>query len=159
MAIEKNTVVSLSYKMYDEKNNLIDQTVDEPMVYLHGGYDGIFPVVEEALHGKDIGDTLDMHLSVEDAFGEIEPDLIRMEDIGNLPEKPQVGMIFEGEDETGDIALYRVTDIADGKAVLDGNHPFAGMKIRFTAEVVAVRPATKEELAHGHAHSHGHHHH
>ncbi|MBR5675120.1 MAG: hypothetical protein IKX14_01605 [Neisseriaceae bacterium] len=37
MAIEKNTVVSLSYKMYDEKNNLIDQTVDEPMVYLHGG--------------------------------------------------------------------------------------------------------------------------
>ena len=57
MAIEKNTVVSLSYKMYDEKNNLIDQTVDEPMVYLHGGYDGIFPVVEEALHGKNIGDT------------------------------------------------------------------------------------------------------
>ena len=159
MAIEKNTVVSLSYKMYDEKNNLIDQTVDEPMVYLHGGYDGIFPVVEEALHGKNIGDTVDMHLSVEDAFGEIDADLIRVEDIKNLPETPKVGLIFEGEDETGEIGLYRVTEIADGKAVLDGNHPFAGMKIRFVAEVVAVRPATNEELAHGHAHSHGHHHH
>ena len=158
MAIEKNTVVSLSYKMYDEKNNLIDQTVDEPMVYLHGGYDGIFPVVEEALHGKNIGDTVDMHLSVEDAFGEIDADLIRVEDIKNLPETPKVGLIFEGEDETGEIGLYRVTEIADGKAVLDGNHPFAGMKIRFVAEVVAVRSATNEELAHGHVHSHGHHH-
>lgn len=158
MAIEKNTVVSLSYKMYDEKNNLIDQTVDEPMVYLHGGYDGIFPVVEEALHGKNIGDTIDMHLSVEDAFGEIDADLIRVEDIKNLPETPKVGLIFEGEDETSEIGLYRVTEIADGKAVLDGNHPFAGMKIRFVAEVVAVRPATNEELAHGHAHSHGHYH-
>lgn len=159
MAIEKNTVVSLSYKMYDEKNNLIDQTVEEPMVYLHGGYDGIFPVVEEALHGKNIGDTVDMHLSVEDAFGEIDSDLIRVEDIKNLPETPKIGLIFEGEDETGEIGLYRVTDIADGKAVLDGNHPFAGMKIRFVAEVVALRSATNEELAHGHAHSSAHHHH
>ena len=158
MAIEKNTVVSLSYKMYDEKNNLIDQTVDEPMVYLHGGYDGIFPVVEEALHGKNIGDTIDIHLSVEDAFGEIDPDLIRMEDINNLPEPPKVGMFFEGEDADGEVGLYCITDIADGKAVLDGNHPFAGMKIRFTAEVVAVRSATNEELSHGHAHSAGHHH-
>lgn len=158
MSIQKDTVVFLAYKMYDEKNKLLDETKNEPMVYLHGGYDGIFPIVEEALHQKNVGDKIDIHLSVDDAFGEIDPDLIRIEDVKNFPVKPEIDMIFENEEADGEIYLFRVTDIADGKVVLDGNHPFAGMKIRFVAEVVKTRPATKEELAHGHVHLHGHHH-
>jgi len=69
-------------------------------------------------------------------------------------------MMFEADDpETGDVILFRVTDVADGKAVLDGNHPLAGLTIRFVATVAEVRPASAEEVAHGHAHGeHGHHH-
>jgi hypothetical protein len=43
----KDTVITLHYKMYDSNNVLLDET-EEPIAYLHGGYDGIFPVVEEA---------------------------------------------------------------------------------------------------------------
>jgi FKBP-type peptidyl-prolyl cis-trans isomerase SlyD len=46
-----------------------------------------------------------------------------------------------------------VTDIADGKVVLDGNHPLAGNALVFTCTVTAVRPASTEEIAHGHVHS------
>ncbi|MBR7059932.1 MAG: peptidylprolyl isomerase [Neisseriaceae bacterium] len=159
MNIEKNSVVSLSYKMYDDQNKLLDETVNEPMIYLHGGYDGIFPVVEEALHGKQLGDEIDIHLSVEDAFGEIDSDLIRLEDLDNFPVKPEIGMIFEGEDNHGNIGLFRISEIANGKAVVDGNHPFAGMKIRFVAKIVDIRAATTDELAHGHVHIHGLHNH
>ena len=159
MNIDKNSVVTLHYEMYDANDQLIDKT-EEPIAYLHGGYDGIFPLVEEALHGKAVGDEVDVTLAPDDAFGEQEPELIRIEPVDIFPVEVEVGMMFEADDpETGDVMVYRVTDVADGKAVVDGNHPLAGMKIRFKATVDGVREASAEEIAHGHAHGeHGHHH-
>ncbi|QEY26820.1 FKBP-type peptidyl-prolyl cis-trans isomerase [Neisseria zalophi] len=159
MAIQKNSVVTLHYKMFDANEQLIDET-EQPIVYLHGGYDGIFPLVEEALHGKEVGDTVDVQLAPDDAFGEQNPELVRIESVDVFPVEVEVGMMFEADDpETGDVWVYRVTDVADGKAVVDGNHPLAGMKIHFQATVEDVRDATEEEIAHGHVHGeHGHHH-
>lgn len=159
MTIVKNSVVTLHYEMFDANNQLIDKT-EQPIAYLHGGYDGIFPLVEEALHGKNVGDVVDVALAPDDAFGEQDPELVRIEDVNVFPVDVEVGMMFETDDpETGDVLVYRVTDVADGKAVVDGNHPLAGMKIRFKATVDSIREASAEELAHGHVHGeHGHHH-
>lgn len=159
MAIQKNTVVTLHYEMFDEHNQLIDKTV-EPIEYLHGGYDGIFPLVEEALHEKNIGDVVDVTMQANDAFGEHEQNLIRVEDVSVFPVEVEPGMMFEADDpETGGVVVYRVTEVADGKAIVDGNHPLAGMVIRFRATVESVREATADEIAHGHSHgAHGHHH-
>ncbi|MBV8046111.1 MAG: peptidylprolyl isomerase [Paludibacterium sp.] len=159
MQIAKNTVVTIHYEMFDADNNLLDKT-EEPISYLHGGYDGIFPLVEEALHGKDVGESVDVKLAPDDAFGEPEEELIRVESLEVFPTDVEVGMMFEADDpESGEILLFRVTDIADGKAVVDANHPLAGLTIRFAAKVIEVRAATEEELGHGHVHgAHGHHH-
>ncbi len=159
MSIQKNSVVTLHYEMFDSNNELIDKTV-EPIAYLHGGYDGIFPLVEEALHEKNVGDVVDITLQPHDAFGEQEPELVRMEDASVFPVEVEVGMMFEADDpETGEVIVYRVTDVADGKVVVDGNHPLAGLVIRFKATVDGVREATAEEIQHGHVHGpHGHHH-
>ena len=159
MNIDKNSVVTLHYEMYDANDQLIDKT-EEPIAYLHGGYDGIFPLVEEALHGKAVGDEVDVTLAPDDAFGEQEPELIRIEPVDIFPVEVVVGMMNEADDpETGDVMVYRVTDVADGKAVVDGNHPLAGMKIRFKGKVAEIRAALAEEIDHGHVHgAHGHHH-
>lgn len=158
MPIQKNDVVSLQYEMFDANNQLLDKT-EEDIVYLHGGYDGIFPLVEEALHGKNVDDVVDVTLEPDDAFGEQDENLIRIEDLEAFPVEVEVGMMFEADDEFGDSLVYRVTEIADGKAVVDGNHPLSGMRLRFKATVKDIRPATKEEIEHGHAHGeHGHHH-
>ncbi|TDR73539.1 FKBP-type peptidyl-prolyl cis-trans isomerase [Paludibacterium purpuratum] len=159
MQIAKNTVVTIHYEMFDADNNLLDKT-EEPISYLHGGYDGIFPLVEEALHGKNVGESVDVKLAPDDAFGEPEEELIRVESLDVFPTDVEVGMMFEADDpESGEILLFRVTDIADGKAVVDANHPLAGTTIRFAAKVVEVRQATDDEVTHGHAHgAHGHHH-
>ena len=128
MQIAKNSVVSLNYEMYDADNNLLDQT-DEPISYLHGGYDGIFPLVEEALHGKSVGDSIDIKMDPDNAFGEPDEELVRVEDADVFPPdvELEVGMMFEADDpETGDVIIFRITDIADGKVVVDGNHPLAG---------------------------------
>ncbi|MCF7521375.1 peptidylprolyl isomerase [Neisseria sp. ZJ106] len=159
MAVAKNSVVTLHYEMFDADNQLLDKT-EEPIAYLHGGYDGIFPLVEEALHGKEVGDSVDVTLSPDDAFGEQDPELVRIEDVNVFPVEVEAGMMFEADDpETGDVVIYRVTDVANGKAVVDGNHPLAGMRLRFKATIEEVREATAEEIAHGHVHGpHGHHH-
>jgi FKBP-type peptidyl-prolyl cis-trans isomerase SlyD len=67
---------------------------------------------------------------------------------------------FEGQaEESGEMVLYTVTDVADGKVVVDGNHPLAGERIRFAGTIEGVRAASKEEVEHGHVHGAGGHHH
>lgn len=160
MKIAMNTVVSLTYELRDSAGNLLEASA-EPVEYLHAGYDGIFPLVEEELHEKTVGDTLEITLEPADAFGDYDEELVQIEPAAAfLTEKLEVGMQFEGEDPHGDVVLYTITDIADGKVVVDGNHPWAGERLQFKCTVTGIRPATKEEIHHGHVHGpHGHHHH
>ncbi len=157
MQVAKNTVVTLDYNVTDPDGALVDAGKD-PLVYIHGGYDDIFPKIEEALQGKSVGETVKVKLQPDDAFGEYDSELVQMEPRENFPETLEVGMQFEGAPEGSDdddFVLYRVTDIADGKVVLDGNHPLAGTALVFTCTVTAVRPASATELEHGHVHDDG----
>ena len=157
MNIFANTAVTLSFKLYDADNKLIEES-PEPLVYLHGGHSGISPKIEEALNLKGVGDSISVTLDPDDAFGEYDPKRVRMEPLADLPPDVTVGGYLVAEQD-GNEVVFRVTDIADGKAVLDGNHELAGQRLRFDATVVDVRPATQEEIAHGHIHGHGGHHH
>ncbi|GAB4063424.1 peptidylprolyl isomerase [Uliginosibacterium sediminicola] len=159
MEIVKNTVVTLDYKVHDPDGNLVDDGA-QPLVYLHGGYDGIFPLIEETLHGKKLGDKLQIKLQPDDAFGDYDEELVQVEDAKLFPADIEVGMAFErvGEDGEEDM-IFRITDIADGKVVVDGNHPLAGSALLFDITIADVREATLEEITHGHVHGpHGHHH-
>jgi FKBP-type peptidyl-prolyl cis-trans isomerase SlyD len=157
--IVKDTVVTITYKVNDLEGNLLEQS-DEPVSYLHGGYDNIFPLVEQALEGKQVGDTVDIKLQPADAFGEYEESLVRMETREVFPETIEVGMQFVGSPmEGGEEMLYIVTDIADDKVVVDANHPYAGQAVHFQCVVAEIRPASPDEVSHGHAHgAHGHQH-
>ena len=162
MKIAKDTVVSVHYKLSDTQGNMIEEG-SEPMVYLHGGYHNTLPKIEEALEGKEAGYKTTIQIEPEDAFGEYDAELIKVEPRDRLPSPLEVGMQFEGMPETGDTSeeplIFTVTDIAEDKVVLDGNHPLAGIALRFTLDVADVREASKEEVAHGHVHGpHGHHH-
>jgi FKBP-type peptidyl-prolyl cis-trans isomerase SlyD len=161
MLITQNTVVSLSYRLATMDDELLEEAeVDTPADYLHGGYDGIFPKVEAMLEGKTVGDTLDVVLDPPDAFGEYDADLLRVEPRSDFPAEAEVGMQFEGHTGDGDhLSVFTVTDIADDKVVVDGNHPLAGQRLHITCRVLAVRAAIPEEIAHGHVHgADGHHH-
>jgi FKBP-type peptidyl-prolyl cis-trans isomerase SlyD len=154
MQVVRNTVVTLDYNVTDPDGDLVDAGT-EPLVYLHGGHDGIFPMIEEALQGKKIGETVIVKMQPDDAFGEYDADLIEIEPRKAFPKELEVGMQFEGLPESGDeddILIYRVTEIADDRVVLDGNHPLAGMALVFTCTVTAVRPASTDEIEHGHIH-------
>ena len=162
MKIEKNTDVSLRYKLTDAQNNVLEEP-DAPMVYLHGGYEGTFPKIENILDGQDIGYEASIQLEPGEAFGEYDPELLKIEPRTRFPEPLEVGMQFEGvpdadeQEESLELAdledeplIYTVTDVADSQVVLDGNHPLAGMSLRFWVQVEDIRAATDEEIENRH---------
>ncbi len=156
MEIGKNTVVSLRYRLFDDKEALLEDA--QQIDYLHGGFEQIFEDVEAALEGKSVGDAVLVDLPPERAFGEVDESLRRTESRARFPAEVRVGMQFEGASPDGQHgAIYRVIAIEGDSVTVDGNHPLAGQALRFDCTVLAVRCATREELAHGHAHgAHGH---
>lgn len=157
MQIGLNTVVTIAYQVTDPDGEVVDAG-ERPIVYLHGGYDDIFPKIEEALQGKQTGDAIQVKLQPDEAFGEYDADLVQIEPRSDFPEILQVGMQFEGAppgSDEDDFVIYRITDIIDDKVMLDGNHPLAGLALVFSCTVSEVRAATAEEVAHGHVHGDG----
>lgn len=157
MKITKDSVVSLTYQLTDSAGE-VHEKVGEPISYLHGGYDGIFPLVEEALHGKTIGDKVSVTLQPDDAFGEYEHEMVEVEARSSFPKDIAVGMQFEGAPEDADeddFILYTVIEVNDDEVTVDGNHALAGKTLTFDCTVTGIRAATAEELQHGHVHDEG----
>ena len=158
MKIEKDTAVTLRFKVSDAQGKLIEEN-KEPMVYLHGGYGNTLPKIEEALQGQEAGYQAVLALSPEDAFGLRDEDLMRTIPRSQFPPGVKVGGQLEGQGSDGRKQIFNVAKIKGDTVILDGNHPLAGKALRFTVKVTDVRAASAEEIAHGHVHGeHGHHH-
>jgi FKBP-type peptidyl-prolyl cis-trans isomerase SlyD len=162
MHVEPNVWVTLRYRLFDSQGEPIEQGERE-WTYLHGGYGVIFEKIEASLAGQAVGFTTSLYLEPEDTFGDYDAQLLRVEPRDRFPEALETGMTFEGVpgEETGAgegddvesadaqdpvVRLYTVTDITDEAVVLDGNHPLAGMALRFEIEIEDLRKATDEEI-------------
>ena len=158
MKIEKDTVVTLRYKVADANGKLIEES-KEPMVYLHGGYDNTLPKIEAALDGREAGHEVTLQLKPEDAFGVRDESLKRVIPKSEFPPGVKVGGQLEGVTDSGEPHVFHVMKVKGQEVHLDGNHPLAGKELRFHLKVTGVRAASAEEIAHRHVHGeHGHHH-
>ena len=158
MKIEKNSAVTLRFKVTDSLGKVVEES-NEPMVYLHGGYGNTLPKIEEALDGQETGYKVTLALSAADAFGLRDENLMQTIPKSQFPPGVKVGGQLEGRGEDGRAQAFTVVKIKGDTVILDGNHPLAGKDLRFALAVTDVRPASEEEIAHGHAHGeHGHHH-
>jgi FKBP-type peptidyl-prolyl cis-trans isomerase SlyD len=158
MKIEKDTVVSLRYKVSEPGGKLIEEA-RTPMVYLHGGYDNTLPKIEQALEGREAGAEVSLLLAPEDAFGVRNESLVRTIAKKDFPPGVKVGGQLEGVTDDGTPHVFHVMKIKGDQVFLDGNHPLAGKDLRFWLKVVGVRRATDEEISHRHVHGDGGHHH
>ena len=147
--ITKHSFVTFTYSIADTDGNLLERS-DLPLSYVHGGVGGLFVPVEQALEGRQVGDTVTVSLSPEQGFGPHDPDLTFTDAIDNVPpEYRHVGAEVEFQNENGDVKTFVVSRIGDGTLTVDGNHPFAGKTLVFTVNVLGVRPATPDEIANG----------
>jgi FKBP-type peptidyl-prolyl cis-trans isomerase SlyD len=134
------------YRLYDSQGEALEEG-ERDWTYLHGGYGAVFPKIEAALAGKGVGHTTSLYLEPDDTFGDYDADLLKVVPRERFPTILEAGMTFDavpGEPVDGE--LYTVTDFTDEAVVLDGNHPLAGMSLRFDLEVDDVREATDAEV-------------
>lgn len=150
MEITTHCVVSLTWTLKDTVGETLD-VLDEPVEFLVGG-DDLFAAIEEALQGHGVGAEVHLHLEPEQAFGDYNENLVFLESRERFPKDLEEGMSFDGhalpEGCSADApkeALYTVTEIYPEHVVLDGNHPLAGIALRLSLTVNAVREATEQE--------------
>lgn len=153
MQIASPCVVSLTWTLHDAHGEAIDELA-EPMEFYYGGED-LLAKVEEALEGQGAGFETTLHLEPEHAFGDYDSGKVCFEDRSLFPEHLEPGMQFDGlpagarTTDMPDDAIYTVTEVYPSHVVLDGNHPLAGIAIRLSLKVEAVREATVDEIGRG----------
>lgn len=152
-------VIEFHYVLHDTKGELIDRSQDgSPLAFLEGAGQ-IIPGLETVLITMTKGDSREVHVKAEDAYGTRDEKLVAHVPLEQLPtEEVKVGDMFRGGPGEEDPILV-VTAVTSSHATLDANHPLAGKDLVFKVEIAEVRAATSEELEHGHAHGAGGHHH
>ena len=154
LLIGDNLVVSMHYSLTYASGEVLDSSEgSDPLNYLHGA-GNIIPGLEQALVGKVEGDSLQVQVEPADGYGELNPELIQVVDRAAFQgvEAVDVGMAFEAQGPDGAAQRIVVTAVEGDQVTVDANHPLAGQQLNFDVQVVAVRAATDEEVAHGHVH-------
>ena len=159
--IADNKVAFIHYILRDDDGDTIDSSRDaDPMPYLHGS-GSIVPGLEKALEGKAKGDVVKAVIAPEDGYGEpsgAPPQPVPRQAFEGA--EPQAGMPLVVEDDEGNHLQLWVKEVGETEVLITHDHPLAGVTLHFEVEIMDVRDATAEELAHGHAHhGDGHHHH
>jgi len=161
MAIGANKVVTVNYKLSDDKGNLIQTTKEnEPFVYLSGN-NQILPKLEEAIDGMIIGGKKNIELSSPEAYGDYDEKAVQHIKKDAFPEGANLepGMEYMAHSPEGKPVPFVIKEVKEEDVTIDFNHPLAGVNLNFDVELVDVRDATDDELQHGHAHGAGGHHH
>lgn len=159
MTIENGKVVSFHYTLTNAQGDVLDQSTDHPLPYLHGA-GGIIPGLEKELAGKNVGDKLKVNVPADEAYGQYHDELVN-----EVPREAfqgvdviEPGMQFQANTPEG-VQVITVKAVEGDTVTVDANHPLAGQDLTFDVEIVDVRDATEEETAHGHVHGVGGHQH
>lgn len=156
MKITDNKVVVLHYAVSDSEDTLIDSSYDhEPLAVIQGSH-YLIPGLEDELIGHEAGDKFEVSVSAENAYGQREDGFVQTvpKEMFAGIEDLEVGSQLRATTDEGEQTVI-VIDVTEDEITVDGNHPLAGIDLKFDVEILEVRDATEEELAHGHVHAEG----
>lgn len=165
MKIEKDKVVSVTYDLKsslgktDERTHVETADINHPLVFLFGS-GGLIPDFEKNLVGKTTGDTFDFSIDAANGYGETDPaalvnlpvDIFKVDGVLDI-KMLQTGNVIPLTDDQGNRMNAKVVKIDGENVLMDFNHPLAGHNLHFKGNIVEVRNATAEEIAHGHVHT------
>lgn len=138
-AAAAEVVVGIEYTIKLEDGTTVDSNVGgEPLLYTEGG-GMILPALEEALKGLEKGDSKQVTLAAEQAYGSVRPELEREIPTEKIPEDGRhSGAVLMSEGPNGETALVRVKEVREDVILLDLNHPLAGQALTFDVKVVSI---------------------
>lgn len=156
MIIEDKKVVSMHYTLKNDAGEVIDSSSGgEPLAYIQG-LGNIIPGLEKELLGKKVGDKVEATIPPAEAYGVKNPELVQAVPLTSFPEKDQVkvGAQFQVTSPEG-ARIATITKVENEEATIDLNHPLADQTLHFAVEIMSIRDAEEDEIAHGHVHGPG----
>ncbi|MBS7456459.1 FKBP-type peptidyl-prolyl cis-trans isomerase [Coralloluteibacterium stylophorae] len=158
MKIEKDSVVRFHYRVSEGGTEIESSHEREPMTILVG-HGAIIPGLEKALVGAEAGETVAVDVESAEAYGARNEGMtqrVPKKVFGKQKLVPGAQVVVQTNQGPRAVTVQKV-----GMTVVDVdlNHPMAGKDLHFDVEIVEVRAATEEEIAHGHAHGDGGHQH
>jgi len=156
MKIEKDRVVRFHYSVAEAGKDALESSKEagQPIAVLFGRGQ-IIPGLEKAMEGHEAGDSFKAAVAAAEAYGERRDGLTQ-----RIPKKHfgaqrlEAGMQVVLDTNHGPRAVV-IQKVGMSVVDVDLNHPMAGKDLEFDIEIVDVRDATEEELAHGHVHGEG----
>jgi FKBP-type peptidyl-prolyl cis-trans isomerase SlyD len=163
-----NKVVSFHYRLAEvapdgDRGDWMEESFGgEPLYYLHG-FNNVVSGLESALAGKTVGEKVEITLKPEEAYGPRQPNATQRVPLKHLQfpkgvSKPVPGTVAAVKTDKG-VRNVVIAKVGKFNADVDFNHPLAGRTLYYEIEVVSVREASAEEIAHRHVHGPGGHHH
>ena len=151
--IQTDQVVEIEYTLKGDNGEVIDSSKEMgPLAFIQGKKN-IIPGLESEMEGKKLGDSFNVSIDPENAYGARNESMIQSvpkDQFGENAEKVQIGDRFQVQDQDEQLMVVQVIEIKENEIVLDANHPMAGKTLHFDVEIVSVRNATEEELKRGH---------
>lgn len=151
MNVTKDKVVSITYTLTVNGEVVDESEAGEPLVYLHG-HSNIIPGLERALDGKAEGDHLQVTVTPDEGYGERSEENMQVLPIEEFEDDVEVGASYFAQSEDGSVNPFTVVSVSGNDVTVDFNPPLAGETLNFDVQVLGVRDATEEEIAHGHVH-------
>ena len=156
MKIENNSVVRFHYTVAEAGATEVENSRAGDPIAILIGHRNIIPGVEKALLGREAGESFEVAVAPEEGYGVRNDNAMQ-----RLPKKvfpkgvdlqPGVQVVLRTNQGPRMVTVVKV-----GMTVVDVdlNHPLAGKTLNFAIEVVDVREANAEEIAHGHVHGDG----
>jgi FKBP-type peptidyl-prolyl cis-trans isomerase SlyD len=152
--IQNNVVVALAYTLKLENGEVVDESdAEDPLEYLHGA-GNIIPGLERELSGMRVGEIKSVQVSAAEGYGEYDPEDTEVMLRSDLPDDMPltVGTVVVLTDSEENYTEAVIREVSAESITLDYNHPLAGKTLFFDVEVLSLREATPEEIAHGHVH-------
>ena len=151
--IQDEVVVSLEYTLQVE-GEIVDSTGEDEHIQFIQGHGQIIPGLESQIYGMTSGESKEVTIPAEEAYGELDEDALGTVPRDEFPpDMPlEKGVALQLRDEDGEMFDAYIESVGKKSVEINLNHPLAGKELHFSVKVLDLRPATEDEITHGHVH-------
>ncbi len=140
MTVEEGKTIGIEYTLTLDDKQVVDTNVGgQPLTYVQGSHQ-IIPGLEKALEGMTVGDTKQVTVEPDEAYGQVIKEAIIEVDKSQMPEELwKVGAQVQAQGNDGRILRGKVVELKEKTALVDFNHPLAGKTLHFDVKILSIQ--------------------
>lgn len=138
---QKGDTVAVHYTGKLDDGEVFDSSQGRDPLEFEVGSGQVIPGFDRAVSGLAVGDSREIRLDPEEAYGAPRDELVVEVDRSQFPEdaEPAPGMQVQVQVAPGENRVATIQEVGDENVTLDLNHPLAGKPLTFDVELVEIR--------------------